>query len=224
MTFVCEYCKKSFVKETSIEAHMCEPKRRRLSRDDAGVRIGFQAYIRFYEQAQGSAKLKTYEDFCESSYYLAFTKFGRYCVGTKAINPGQFMSWLLKNQKKIDRWASDQLYTEYLIWYITVEAVEDALTRAMEYAIDWSKKNSNPSQDCVRYGNSNAICYAITTGRLSPWVIYNSESGQKFLSEANSEQLAMIWPYINTDVWNRKFADYAADREYARDILNKAGW
>jgi hypothetical protein len=76
----------------------------------------------------------------------------------------------------------------------------------------------------VRYGNANAVCYAITTGRLSAWVIYNSESGQKFLSEANQEQLAMIWPYINVDTWNKKFADYSADQEYAREILTKAGW
>ena len=224
MSFVCEYCKKTFVRESSIEVHMCEPKRRRLNKDDPGVRIGFLAYIKFYEQAQGSAKLKTYEDFCESSYYLAFVKFGRYCVGVKAINPTQFMNWLLKNQKKIDRWASDQLYTEYLLWYLPIEAADDALARAMEYSIDWSEKHSAPSQDCVRYGNPNAVCYAITTGRISPWVIYNSEAGQKFLAEANEEQLAMIWPYINADVWHKKFSDYPADQEYAKDILKKAGW
>ena len=224
MSFVCEYCKKSFVRETSLEVHMCEPKRRRLNRDDPGVRLGFQAYIKFYEQAQGSAKLKTYEDFCESAYYLAFVKFGRYCVGVKAIAPPRFMDWLLKNQKKIDRWGSDQLYTEYLVWYLTIEAVDDALARAIEYSIDWAEKTGSPSQDCVRYGNTNAICYAITTGRLSPWVIYNSESGQKFLAESNEEQLAMVWPYINVDVWNKKFSDYPADQEYAKDILAKAGW
>lgn len=224
MTFVCEYCKKTFARESSIEVHMCEPKRRRLNRDDPGVRIGFQAYIRFYEQAQGSARLKTYDDFCDSSYYLAFVKFGRYCVDTKTINPAQFMTWLLKNQKKIDRWCSDRFYTEYLTWYLTVEAVDDALARAMEYAIDWSEKNNSPSQDCVRYGNANATCHAIVTGRLSPWVIYNSESGQKFLSDANQEQLAMIWPYVNVDTWNKKFSDYAADQAYTREILNKAGW
>lgn len=224
MTFVCEYCKKTFARESSIEVHMCEPKRRRLNKDDPGVRIGFLAYIKFYEMAQGSAKLKTYEDFCDSSYYLAFTKFGRYCVDIRAINPTQFMNWLLKHQKKIDRWASDAFYTEYLIWYLTIEAVDDALARAMEYAIDWAEKNNHPSQDCVRYGNPNAVCYAITTGRLSPWVIYNSESGQKFLSDANQEQLAMVWPYINVDVWNKKFSDYPADQEYAREILQKAGW
>lgn len=203
---------------------MCEPKRRRLNKDEPGVRIGFQAYIKFYEQAQGSAKLKTYDDFCESSYYLAFVKFGRYCVNVKVINPAQFMNWLLKNQKKIDRWCSDQLYTEYLIWYLAIEAVDDALARAIEYSIDWAEKSGHPAHDCVRYGNANAICYAITTGRLSPWVIYNSESGQKFLSDASSEQIAMIWPYINSDVWHKKFTEYLANQEYAKDILAKAGW
>ena len=224
MSFTCEYCKKSFVRETSIEVHMCEPKRRRLAKDETGVRIGFQAYIKFYEMAQGSARLKTYEDFCESAYYKAFVKFGRYCVDTKAISPGRFMDWLLKNQKKIDNWCSDRLYTEYLLWYLAIEAVDDALARAIEYSIDWSEKTGHPSQDCVRYGNANAICYAITTGRISPWVIYNSESGVEFLNSASSEQIAMIWPYINSDVWHKKFTDYLADQEYAKDILKKAGW
>jgi hypothetical protein len=224
MTFTCNFCKKSFAKESTLEVHMCEPKRRHLNKDEPGVRLGFMAYIKFYEMMQGSAKLKTYDHFAESSYYLAFVKFGRYCVDIRAINPAQFMNWLLKNQKKIDKWTSDRFYTEYLLWYLPIEAVDDALARAMEYSIDWSEKQGNPSQDCVRYGNPNAICYAITSGRLSPWVIYNSESGQKFLTECNQEQIAMIWAYINSDVWHKKFSDYPADQEYAKDILKKAGW
>ena len=223
MTFQCEYCKKQFARETSIEVHMCEPKRRRLNKTERGVELGFQAYIRFYETMQGSAKLKTHDDFCESAYYKAFVKFGRYCVSTKTINPKQFMEWLLKHQKKIDRWASDQLYTEYLLDYLKVENVSDALSRAIEYSIDWSEKQSAPAHDCLRYGNSNALCYAIVTGRISPWVLYNSESGAKFLGELSTEQVAMIWPYIDSDLWQKKFQTYLADQEYARDILTKAG-
>ena len=220
----CQYCKKQFARETSIEVHMCEPKRRRLNKTERGVELGFQAYIRFYETMQGSAKLKTHDDFCESAYYKAFVKFGRYCVSTKTINPKQFMEWLLKHQKKIDRWASDQLYTEYLLDYLKVENVSDALSRAIEYSIDWSEKQSAPAHDCLRYGNSNALCYAIVTGRISPWVLYNSKSGAKFLGELSTEQVSMIWPYIDSDLWQKKFQTYLADQEYARDILTKAGW
>lgn len=220
---VCQYCKKSFRRPESLVVHVCEQKRRRQERSERGVELGFQSYLRFYQLAQGS-KNKTYDDFCESPYYKAFTKFGRYCVGAKVINPRQFTEWLLKNNKKLDKWGSDQLYTEYLIEYLTLENVSDALTRAIEYSIDWSDRNSASANDCLRYGSANATCYAITTGRISPWVVYNCDSGQEFLNSLNSEQLSMIWPYINSDVWQKKLTEYKEDREYAKDILKQAGW
>jgi hypothetical protein len=195
-----------------------------MDRSERGVELGFQSYLRFYEIAQAGKKVKTYDEFCESPYYRAFVKFGRYCVATRSVNPRQFTEWLLKNNKKIDRWASDKVYTEYLLDYLKVEAVDDALARSVEYSIDWSEKNSAPAHDCLRYGSTNVLCYAITAGRVSPWVIYNSESGQKFLSELNSEQVAMIWPYIDSDVWQKRFADRPEDVAYAKQILKTAGW
>lgn len=224
MTHVCDYCKKEFVRETSIQAHMCEPKRRRRERDEPGPRLGFQAYIRFYESMAGSARNKTHDTFCESSYYRAFVKFGHYCVNTRVISPERFMAWLLKNNRKIDHWCSDKVYTEYLVDHLKVEAVDDALTRAIEFGIDWSEKNSSPAHDCMRYGNANVLCYAVTAGRISPWVIYNSESGQKFLSELDATQVAMIWPYIDSDAWQKRFQDRPQDQAYAKNILKQAGW
>jgi hypothetical protein len=222
--YKCQYCKKDFQKETSLAVHLCEPKRRMQERTERGVELGFQAYLRFYEMTQGSAKLKTYEQFAESPYYRAFVKFGRYCVNTRTVNPKQFLEWLLKNNKKIDRWASDQLYTEYLLIYLQVENINDAMARAIEFGIEWAEKHSAQPHDCLRYGNNNAMCYAVTAGRISPWIIYNCDSGQKFLSELDSTQIAMIWPYIDSDVWQKKFQDYPADQEYVREILTKAGW
>jgi hypothetical protein len=224
MSYTCEFCKKTFMKESSAAVHMCEPKRRRLEQSERGVQLGLQAYLKFYETMQGSARLKSFEDFAESPYYRAFVKWGRYCVNTRVINPTQFMTWLLRNQKKIDRWSSDQFYTDYLMEYLRLEGVQDALARAVEHSMTWQERTGHPAHDMLRYGNHNAVCYDITAGRISPWVIYNSESGQKFLSDINSEQLAMIWPYIDSDVWQKRFADYSADQEYAKDILKKAGW
>jgi len=224
MTYTCQFCRKNFVKESSLTVHSCEPRRRRQEQSERGVQLGLQAYLKFYELTQGSAKLKTFDDFADSPYYRAFVKFGRYCVAIRAINPARFIEYVLKQNKKIDHWCRDSIYTEYLLNYLQVEHINDAIARAIEFSIDWQAQTNNPAHDCLRYGNSNAICYAITTGRISAWVIYNSESGQKFLSELTSEQISMIWPYIDTDIWHKKFHDYAADQEYAKDILAKAGW
>ena len=224
MTYKCQYCKKDFIKETSLTVHSCEPRKRRMERDEPGVRLGFHAYLKFYELTQGSAKLKTYDNFCESPYYKAFVKFGRYCVDIKAINPSRFTEWVLKQNKKIDYWCKDSVYEEYLHYYLKLEAMEDALARGLEHALRWAEERKAQSQDYLRYGNANTIVYAITTGRISPWVLYNCESGQKFLSELDEQHQAMIWPYIDVDVWAKKLRDDPANRDLAQDLLKKAGW
>lgn len=224
VTHQCQYCKKEFVKESSIAVHLCEPKRRYLSRDDRGVQLGLQAYLQFYKTAAGSAHNRTFETFIESTYYRAFVKFGRYCVETRSLNPSRFIDWLLKHNKKIDNWCSDKIYTEYLIDYLRTEHESDALLRAIEYGIDWANKNSAADHDCLRYGNTNLLCHAITTGRISPWVIYNCDSGRQFLSGLNVEQLAMIWQYIDSDVWQKKFQADPTTQTYVQTILAQAGW
>jgi len=222
--FVCQYCERSFRKETSLAVHLCEPKRRYQEQSEVGVQLGLQAYLRFYEITQGSARLKTWDDFARSPYYRAFVKFGRYCVAIRVINIPRFIEWLLKNNKKIDHWCRDSVYAEYLQEHLRQEAATDALARAMEQAIAWSEETNNPDRDYLRFGNSNAICYAVTTGRISAWVLYNCDSGAEFLAGLNQEQIAMIWPFIDTDFWQRRFRDYRADAEYVREMLTKAGW
>ena len=224
MTYQCEFCQREFQRESTILVHMCEPKRRRLERSERGVQLGLQAYVRFYEITQGSARTKTFEDFCDSPYYRAFVKWGRYCVDTRAINPPQFLEWLLKNNRKIDRWPTDSQYEEFLLDYVRRESADDALARAIEWSLDWADTNTAPAHDCLRYGNANAVCHAITTGRISAWVIYNSDSGQALLERLQPEQVTMIWPWIDSDVWQRRFRDFPADQEFVRDTLRKAGW
>jgi hypothetical protein len=224
MSHICQYCKKSFVKEASLTVHSCEPRRRRQEKDDAGVRMGFNAYLKFYELTQGSAKLKTYDDFCESSYYRAFVKFGRYCVNTRVVNPARFTEWVLRQNKKLDYWCSDKLYEEYLLFYLRVERMEDALTRALENAITWAEKKDAQAQDYLRYGNHNTIIQDIMAGRISPWILYNCESGQKFLASLNTEQQSILWPYIDPDVWTKKLKEDPANRDEAQELLKRAGW
>ena len=222
--YTCQYCEKSFQRENSLAVHVCEAKRRHQERTETGVQLGLQAYLRFYEITQGSARLKTFDDFAKSPYYRAFVKFGRYMQSIRAINPARFIDWVVQKNKKIDHWCRDTIYTEYLVEYLRVEHVDDALTRGIEQGITWSETTGHPAQDYLRHGNVNQICYDVSTGRVSPWILYNCESGTELLSRLNTEQLAMVWNMIDTDVWQKKFRDYPADVEYIKDILQQAGW
>ena len=226
MSFQCEHCGKDFVREKTLASHLCEPKRRWQQEKETGVQLGLKAYLRFYEMTQGSAKLKSYEDFVKSPYYNAFVKFGRYTQGIRCINVTNYLDWLLKNNKKIDNWCSDKLYEEWLPEYIRREAVQDALERALKemqaYADD-HEELKNGFTDYFRYGNANRIVFHISTGRISPWIVFHCDSGRAFLDTLTEEQVQIVLPWIDPEYWQRKFKDYLADTEWVRDILEKAG-
>lgn len=224
MPYTCQHCNRSFVKESSLAVHSCEHKRRYMERDEVGVQLGLQAYLKFYELTQGSGKSKTWEQFAKSPYYRAFIKFGRHCQSIRAVNTARFIEWLIKQNKKIDHWCKDAVYGEYLMEYLRAESVTDALTRAIETAQTWQQETENPLRDYLRYGNDNALCYAVTTGRVSPWILYNCASGKEFLTRINQEQVAMIWPFIDADFWGKKFKEYSDDTEYVKSILRSTGW
>jgi hypothetical protein len=225
-TYKCRYCEKDFRKESTLAAHLCEQKRRWQQEKETGVQLGLRAYLRFYETTQGSARLKSYEDFVTSPYYNAFVKFGRYMVGIRAINSQHFTDWLLKNNKKIDHWCKDSLYEEWLHEYLKKESPQDALERALKEMQDYADAHpelKNGFLDYFRYGNSNRICHHIVTGRVSPWVIYSCGSGIEFLDKLDQGQVAMILTWIDPDHWQRKFKDYVADTEWCKHVLEQAG-
>jgi hypothetical protein len=225
-TYKCKYCDKGFRKESTLTAHLCENKRRWQQEKETGVQFGLRAYLRFYEITQGSAKLKSYEDFVSSPYYNAFVRYGRHLVAIRAINSDSFTNWLLKNNKKLDHWCKDSLYEEWMHEYLKKEAVQDALERALkemqEYA-DSHPELKNGFVDYFRYGNANRICHHICTGRISPWVLFHSDSGVAFLDGLSEEQVGIILPWIDPDFWQRKFHDYLADTEWCKHVLRKAG-
>lgn len=226
MTYKCRYCNKEFVRESTLTAHLCEKKRRAQQEGETGVQLGFRAYLRFYETTQKSLKQKNYEDFSNSPYYLAFVKFGRYLVSIKAVNTASFTEWLLKNNKKLDYWCKDALYEEWLHEYLKKESTQDALERALKEMTKYAEDNpelKNGFTDYFRYGNSNRICYHISTGRISAWIIYNCASGVAFLDSLREDQVALIMPQIDPDFWQKKFRDYPEDVSWCKEVLAKAG-
>lgn len=223
--YKCRYCEKQFRKESTLAVHLCWQKSRWQQEKETGVQLGLKAYLRFYEITQGSARLKSYEDFSASPYYNAFVKFGRYSVDIRSVNFINHTEWLLKNNKKIDHWCRDSLYEEWLQGYIKKEAVQDALERGLTEMQKYTDETEDLTQFnyYFHHGNANRICHHISSGRISPWVVYHCKSGVDFLENLREDQIGMIMPWIDPDFWQKKFSDYLADAEWAKHVLGKAG-
>ena len=224
--YKCKYCGKEYRKESTLAAHLCETKRRWQQEKETGVQFGYQAYLRFFEMTQGSAKMKTYADFITSPYYSAFVKFGRHMVAIRAVNPKMFIDWVIKENKKLDHWCHEKVYLEYLRGYMRKEAVQDALERALKEMQDYADEHGefkNGFSDYFRFGSPNRVCHHIANGRVSSWIVFNCASGVEFLDQLNEDQIGIVLPWIDPEYWQQKFKDYVADTEWMKMILKEAG-
>jgi hypothetical protein len=220
----CEFCNREFIRESTMMKHICENKRRWQDKDQQGNRIGFQCWLQFYVKNTATKKQRTYLDFIKSSYYLVFVKFGHYCVSINALNIMRYADWLMKNKIKIDSWCSDTNYNKFLIEYLKDEDPLDAIARSIETTIELAKVENVQSMDCLRYCNRNKICYAITNGKISPWMLYQSVSGVNFLEGLDVTQQKMILDYINPEQWAVKFKRDGSKVSEVKELLNAAGY
>lgn len=216
----CEFCHREFVRESTYQKHVCEPKRRWLERDRIPNRIAYGSWKNYYQTYHPSKKNTEYADFIKNSYYTAFVKFGNYCTDIRAINPLAYSTYLVKNRVSIDNWCSDRSYSAYITEYLRNEDCMDAVKRTVESLLELSDLENIQLYDVFRYINSNKLCQLITQGRISPWVLYQSRTGPEFLGKLNQDQTNLIFEYINPEKWNIKFRRQAQDVEQVKTVVN----
>ena len=222
--FTCDFCNKSFQREMTMMKHICEPKRRWQDKDLVGNRIGFQTWLEFYTKNSTSKKKRTYIDFTKSAYYLVFVRFANYCVSIKAVNIARYTNWLINNKVKIDSWSSDTIYNKFLIEYLKDEDPFDAIARSIENTIELAKEAGIETKDCLRYINRNRLVNYIINGKISPWMLYHSESGIELIEDLDESQQRIIMDYINPERWAVKFKRDSDIVRQVKALLKSGGY
>lgn len=221
--FECKFCNRSFKREKTLIAHMCEQKRRFTNKDSKYVRLGFLAYNRFYEisQAVGSKK-RTYESFAKSSYYTAFTKFGKHIIDVNAIDPEKFIDFVITSGVKLDKWCSDAVYETYIRELNKKETAERAVERGILLMQQWGMENDRPYNVFFREISKPRAIHWIKSGRISPWIIFNSTSGSELLNSFNDHELNLVNEYLEPTFWSRKFQVRNEDVLFVKQVLETA--
>lgn len=222
LNFKCEYCGKLFAKEKTLFVHICEQKRRHISKNERHVQIGLLTFQKFYELTQRTAKQKTFDEFASSPYYTAFVKFGSFMSNTNPIYPERFIDFVIKSGVKLDHWCRDELYDQYISDLIKVEPADGAIQRTIQTMVDWADKNNSAWEHYFLYANANRATHDIKEGLISPWVLLNSKSGKEMLKQMNDEQLAIVGPVIDPQFWMRRFKSLPADVELVKEVIKEA--
>jgi hypothetical protein len=223
MSFECQFCNKTFQREKTLAVHLCEQKRRHINRDDKYVRLGFLAYNRFYEITQGSKTQKTYEHFSKSNYYTGFTKFGRHMLEINAIDPEKFIDFVITASIPLDSWCKDSVYESYIRELNKKETAERAVERGILLMEQWGREHDRPFNVFFREISRPRLIHWIKSGRISPWIIFNCDSGDAAIASMTDNEHHMINEYLEPTFWTRKFSTRKEDVEFVQMVLKEAG-
>ena len=201
----CKWCKKSFKSETTLAVHMCVKKRRFADKDMSHIRLSHRAFQMFYDLNTSAKHPKTMEDFILSPYYESFVKFGRACQVNEQLQPEQFTEWLIKTGVKLKLWISDAQYDKFLKEYVKKEPGLKALERTIIYMSTWGEEHNEAWQTYFMNVSPSRAVYDIRSGKISPWVLYLSNTGGDLLERFNDEQVKMIQDNIDPPFWMKLF-------------------
>lgn len=222
--YICQYCNHGYTKESTLVTHVCEQKRRHLQKDEKAVRIGYDAFNRFFKMSQNAKGDKTYAEFAKSPYYNAFVKFGSYVSNVNPLYPDHYIDWVIRSGVKLDHWCRDALYEKYVFELIQSEPVDVALDRSIKHMVAWATGQSSEtlwSEYFEKVSTSRAM-FDIKDGKISPWILLNCKTGKSLLSKMDDSQLNAISNVISPEHWLKKFKN-KEDIELVKVIVKEIG-
>ncbi len=219
MSNTCEYCGKTFKRESTLFVHSCEPKRRALQKSEKHVVAGYRAFNYWYQRALGHKKTKTYEEFSTSKYYGLFVRWGTYVLEVRATNPEAYLQWLIDNQVRDTRWTKDSTYDKYLADYSKKETVDRALERFVKHSESWANETDNHFSDYFSKAGFHVIYNDIRLGKISPWIIFGSNKAQTVIDNFPVEYIKGIADTIDIPFWRQKIKLYPKDVEFVNSII-----
>jgi len=219
----CDYCSKTFSRQSTLDVHMCEPKRRWQQKDNKVHVLAFEIFRRFYEINFPTQKEKTFTDFAQSQYYRAFIKTAEFITANTPIEIGAFIDWLCTSKIKVDSWAKQGTIDTYLKHIIKNEPITQALNRTILEMGAWAEEEKARLEDFFKYVNLNRVTQMIANGKISPWVILNCETGKDMISIMHDDQIQIVYEMINPEYWKRTFKKREEDTDFVKQTLREAG-
>lgn len=216
---VCEYCNKEFAREGWLQKHMCEQKERFFKKDDKSVKMGYTAFNFWYKIAMNARKDKTFDHFSNSRYYKSFVKFGEYIVNSKISDWESYVRWLTQNSIKLEDWPKDSVVNKYYIMLNKIESPDRAVEKFIFVAEEWGNKTGFHWSEFWGKANPYLILDYLKEGKISPWILFSSNTAQEFIDNLPDELVHALVSYIDVEFWKKKTKTNKEDVEWISQLI-----
>jgi hypothetical protein len=222
-SFPCQYCGKVYSSEKIVVTHMCEQRRRFNQKDAPFARFGLEAFFAIQAMFFGNHTKNTEGDFRKSDFYLACMRWGHFVIDVNAMNPKQYLSWLLKMKIPIDQWDKDNIYDCWLQYYVFIEDPWDAFERSVKKMAFWSEEVGKPYEEYFRSAGNARVLTDVRKGWINGWAVFSSKSGREWLNELSQGDLELVWAWLDPSRWKIRLENMEGETTAIKKICNESG-
>lgn len=223
MTYKCKFCKKDFVRESTLMSHVCEKKRRKTNEQDKQNRIAYQCWLLFRRMTIANVKNdKPYDDFIDNRYFTDFMKLSKHIIDLTIDKPEEFVKFLIDHSIKLNDWTKAVVYETYIKERTKKETVERAVERSLLNMKSWAERTNNNWHEYFIKVNTVDAVQDIRMGRMSPWCTFSTDQGSRLIDRLEPGQVEALIDYIEPQSWRIKVKRHQNDAEWVQKVFNEA--
>jgi hypothetical protein len=217
----CDFCNKRYPLDYLQRKHRCERMKRFHRRDEEIERLAYKVYTEF--QKVNFNRPVDAMTFVKDRYYNDFIKFSKYIRDINSISDSEYIDYVIRKRLPVTTWWQDTTYEKFVTEVILKETPYRALERTLVMCSKWGIQYDDQWQNTFRNISTGLAVQWITSGRLSPWVIFNCESGRNLLGRLSDEQLALVGPRLSVGLWRGKFERHPEEINDIQQLLREEG-
>lgn len=209
--YVCQHCRKRFVKENRFLEHQCEEMRRA---DEMKTIVGISAK-EYYEEWFRALRRKTViteSMFMKSHYYKTFVTFSKFVQQTKLHKPKKFIKFAVSKNYAPAMWTATAVYMEYMDFLDTNADPLEQTVDSVYFILKYCDSHNIPTAEFFEHLDPNELIQMIQQRQLYPWILLMSDSFTNMLEHrVSEEQRSIIESLLRIDYWQRKLTKHEKD-------------
>lgn len=217
-TYLCKWCRHTFVREHSYMEHVCKQMKRA---EEFQTPLGQTAW-RYYEYWIRTKKRQPPppQSFLDSKLYMTFINFVKFCNTVNLPQPEKFIRLMVSKDYQPTLWMASFTYVDYLEYLDRqVEPLEQAIT-SVNTILTLSEKLNIDSSKVFDELDTFELIDLIQSRRLSPWLLLFSDAfSRHYQHKASPEQRVLIESLIRPEYWAGQFDIYASEIEKIKKYI-----
>ena len=219
-TFVCKWCKHSFVRESRFINHTCK----RMKRSEEIKSPRGQAAWNYYDMwMQAKKRQRTQaENFIDSNYYMTFNNFVNFAKAVSLPCVDKFIKLMVHRDYPPTMWSSDAVYAEYIEYLDSQLHPLEQAKLSIKTLWKMAETLNIDISEVFDVITSNELVHLLRARVISPWLLLFSPRFSKFFNTNTSpEQKVIIETLIRPEHWAEMFDQHVTEIEEIKQYIRE---